>query len=108
MNKFNANKMIGVTKKQIRALLPNYFHSRIECGFHEPQMKIFREQCELSRQEKRKKYQSRIFEESIFFKILLYRYLTQEIPVHCVLYRTRKDTVVQKIGKPLKSLKIDK
>jgi len=34
--------------------------------------------------------------------------LTQEIPVHRVLYRTRKDTVGQKIGEPLKTLKMDK
>ena len=36
------------------------------------------------------------------------RRLTQEIPVHRVLYRTRKDTVGQKIGEPLKTLKMDK
>ena len=54
VNKFPKNKIIGVTKKKIKALLPNYFHSRIECGFHERQMKFFREQCELSREEKRK------------------------------------------------------
>jgi hypothetical protein len=34
--------------------------------------------------------------------------LTQEIPVHRVLYRTRKDTVGQKIGELLKTLKMDK
>ena len=71
--------------------MPNYFHSRIECGFHERQMKFFREQYELSRQEK----------EKISLKKILRKYFLQDIFVH-ILQQVQRNPTFQLLPKILR------